>query len=470
MENDNICYEREIDLRELVIAILRKWRMILAATVAFSLLLGTYKASACFLEGKDFLDTDLQEKYDKEIKLYRQRISACEREIANLTEIIAAQQEYLEESVFMNMSPYDIWEARTEFFVETDYRIMPKMVYQDTDFTSTVLQSYVSALVNAQFMEQTAEILGIQSRYLKELVNVAIGREDNGYNHLLILTVRHPEKEGAKAVMEMLLEELERSGEHIRSTVRDHTITKVSASLGAVVDMEAQKQRGERGQLESLIDSLSQKQEEVEKLKQERPPRRADTLEVSVVKTGVKYGMTGGLLGAIVVIFFICAAFIMSDKLFSYRELKSRFSVRILGLLPIVIEETHSNSPINTWLNRLENRKTVEDAERVYDLISVNLINTMGSDGGAGPVFLAGGAPKDQIETLAKHLQKRIKDVQIMSGGNFLSNPDSLKKLAECNTVVLVEQCMVSTYSEVEQELEKVSDLHKMLAGCVLFQ
>lgn len=115
MENDNICYEREIDLRELVIAILRKWRMILAATVAFSLLLGTYKASACFLEGKDFLDTDLQEKYDKEIKLYRQRISACEREIANLTEIIAAQQEYLEESVFMNMSPYDIWEARTEF-------------------------------------------------------------------------------------------------------------------------------------------------------------------------------------------------------------------------------------------------------------------------------------------------------------------------------------------------------------------
>ena len=40
MENDNICYEREIDLRELVIAILRKWRMILAATVAFSLLLG----------------------------------------------------------------------------------------------------------------------------------------------------------------------------------------------------------------------------------------------------------------------------------------------------------------------------------------------------------------------------------------------------------------------------------------------
>lgn len=71
MENDNICYEREIDLRELVIAILRKWRMILAATVAFSLLLGTYKASACFLEGKDFLDTDLQEKYDKEIKLYR---------------------------------------------------------------------------------------------------------------------------------------------------------------------------------------------------------------------------------------------------------------------------------------------------------------------------------------------------------------------------------------------------------------
>ena len=57
-----------------------------------------------------------------------------------------------------------------------------------------------------------------------------------------------------------------------------------------------------------------------------------------------------------------------------------------------------------------------------------------------------------------------------MSGGSFLLEPKSLKGLSECDGVLLVEQKGVTLYSEAEQELEKIEDLHKKMVGCVVFE
>lgn len=39
--------------------------------------------------------------------------------------------------------------------------------------------------------------------------------------------------------------------------------------------------------------------------------------------------------------------------------------------------------------------------------------------------------------------------------------PETLKKLPECDGVVLVEQCMDAKYSTVAMEIERVTDLQK---------
>ena len=43
MDYNNV-YEQEIDLKDLIFAVLHRWRMILAAAVVLALLLGGYKA------------------------------------------------------------------------------------------------------------------------------------------------------------------------------------------------------------------------------------------------------------------------------------------------------------------------------------------------------------------------------------------------------------------------------------------
>ena len=91
-------YEQEIDLKELMFAVLRKWRPILAAAVALAVVLGGYKSVSAYRAGNDEkAQKAAQKEYETELELYNKNVATCEREIENLTKDIANQQEYLEE-------------------------------------------------------------------------------------------------------------------------------------------------------------------------------------------------------------------------------------------------------------------------------------------------------------------------------------------------------------------------------------
>ena len=190
-------YEQEIDLKELLFSVLHKWRSMLLAAVLLAALLGGYKAVSAYRKVSDTeAMEEAQEKYAEDLRNYNKKLDTCQREIENLEKDITNQEEYLEKSVLMSMSPYDVWEARAELFIKTDYMIMPDMTYQNIDFTGTVIQSYQSALTNAEFMDKVAKDSGLESRFLKELVTISVKS-----NNLLTIQVRHEDEASAKAVL-----------------------------------------------------------------------------------------------------------------------------------------------------------------------------------------------------------------------------------------------------------------------------
>ena len=145
-------YEQEIDLKELMFSVLHRWRPMVLLAVILMVALGGYKAGSTYRALSDpEVKTEAQDKYELDLRNYNRELEANERELENLKKDITNQEEYLEKSVLMSMSPYDVWEARAEFFIKTDYEIMPGMVYQNPDFTGAVLQLYQSALTNADW-------------------------------------------------------------------------------------------------------------------------------------------------------------------------------------------------------------------------------------------------------------------------------------------------------------------------------
>lgn len=457
-------YEQEIDLKELMFAVLRKWRPILAAAVALAVVLGGYKSVSAYRAGNDEkAQKAAQKEYETELELYNKNVATCEREIENLTKDIANQQEYLEKSVLMNMSPYDVWEAKTELFVKTDYEIMPDKAYQNPDFTGTILQSYQSALTSAEFIEQIAKVEELDSRYLKELVSINVGRSDNKINYLLTIQVRHEDEGKAQQVLDEILDGVDHFRSQIRSSIGVHTISVVNSSVGSMVDLSlADQQKNENDRLIRLNTSLDEKQTELEGLEAPEPVVSSGN---AAAKSGVKYGLIGGVLGAFAVIFFVCVAFVMSDKVYSAKELKYRFKLKILGTLPM--PGAKKAGKIDSWLSRLEGRACDKDEDREFGLIAANICNYAE---GAKNLLIVGSAERSLVEQTGEKLRDKLPGLKVISGGNLLTDAESLKKLPECDSVLLVEQCGTSLYSSVELEIEKARDLGKNISGCVVFE
>ena len=137
--DQNNTYEQEIDLKDLMFAVLHKWKGILLVAIAFAILLGGVKAVMTYRDQNNEENIlEAEENYEEELHAYETSKETLERELGNLQTDIENQQNYMEKSVLMNMSPYDIYEARADIFIKTDYEIMPGMVYQNVDYTDTI--------------------------------------------------------------------------------------------------------------------------------------------------------------------------------------------------------------------------------------------------------------------------------------------------------------------------------------------
>ena len=209
--DQNNTYEQEIDLKDLMFAVLHKWKGILLVAIAFAILLGGVKAVMTYRnQNNEENILEAEENYEEELHAYETSKETLERELGNLQTDIENQQNYMEKSVLMNMSPYDIYEARADIFIKTDYEIMPGMVYQNVDYTDTILQTYQSVMTSVAFLSHIAESTGIDVQYLQELIKIERGSTVIGstskLTNLLTVKVKNSSKKDAEDVLKKLLE------------------------------------------------------------------------------------------------------------------------------------------------------------------------------------------------------------------------------------------------------------------------
>lgn len=457
--------EQEIDLKDLMFAVFHKWRPLILVAVICGLLLGGVKG---FMTYKEQSDPEVRKEadltYSADLELYEKNKDTYEKEIENLRTDIANQQDYLDNSIWINMSPYDVYEARADFYVSTGYMIMPGMTYQNRDYTDTILQAYQSMLTSSAVMEDVAKKVGTEPRYLQELVTVTIGTigtNGNQFSRLLTIDVNHTSEEKAKEVLDAFLVYIEEMKTQITASIGEHTVSTVSESVSSMVNLDlADLQKKQVQKLTDLNDSLQEKQTELDELVE---PKKEDSSKRAAAKDAVKFGVIGGFGGAFLVAFIVCIAFVMGDKVYSARELKDRYKVKILGRL----SDGKKVGAIDAWLNRLEGRACNGNPETGYGLIAANVKNYAGD---RKKLLIAGSAAADVLERAAEALKAELGEFSVIVGNNMLEDVKTVQVLPECDGVILVEQCGVSKYSAVEAEIEKTNDLGKCVVGCVVFE
>lgn len=465
--DQNNTYEQEIDLKDLMFAVLHKWKGILLVAIVFAILLGGVKAVMTYRnQNNEENILEAEENYEEELHAYETSKETLERELGNLQTDIENQQNYMEKSVLMNMSPYDIYEARADIFIKTDYEIMPGMVYQNVDYTDTILQTYQSVMTSVAFLSHIAESTGIDVQYLQELIKIERGSTVIGstskLTNLLTVKVKNSSKKDAEAVLKKLLDGIELLQANITANIGEHTVNTVNKSTGATVDLAlADQQREKNNQLINLQQSLEEKQQALDDLEE---PEKLTSASTATIKDGIKYGVLGGVLGGFMMVFFICVIFVMSDKMYSSKELRRRSGIKVLGIFPV---SEKKSGMVNNLLNRLEGKIYSASAEEEAALIAANICNYANE---VKKLLVTGTIDEKKIAEVTHLLADKLPGMELVSGSNMLKNVETIKALPTCDGVVLVEQAGVSTYGMMGQEIEKVRDLQKEMIGCVVFE
>ena len=164
--------EREIDLRQLLWAICRRWRMVLCWMVAVALVAGGARSivtARSLRKNAEELAT-AQATYETLAANNRQERSDILKRLRSISEEISERQTYEKNSYYMAIDPYNVAVANQTYYVKTNYRIQPDMSYQDPDYTDTIVNAYVRVLTGETNLQTVADKCDMELRYLDELV------------------------------------------------------------------------------------------------------------------------------------------------------------------------------------------------------------------------------------------------------------------------------------------------------------
>ena len=135
----------------------------------------------------------------------------------------------------------------------------------------------------------------------------------------------------------------------------------------------------------------------------------------------------------------------------------------LLGVYPLPAKKRNA---VDAWIRKLEKRTENSGAFQGYQMIAASAA-VYGA--GLGRILVTGTAGNRLLADIADNLQKEIQEPEIILGGNILTDGRTLKRLQECDGVVLVEQCGFTTYGDIADETGIIGNMGKKLVGCVLF-
>lgn len=464
-------YEQEINLGKMFYRIFRDWRkvFVIALVIAVVAGAGNFALKRLKTSNPEYIEK-AELNYERELAAFRAQGETLQREIENLEQSKADQEEYNKNSVLMKINPFREFNASLQLYVATDYQIVPELTYQNIDLSNRILRSYITYMVNGDMYQYIINHLSepIELRYLTEVLSIS-GDYDNC---MITLSVRNVDAESCEEILKYALEGIQAKQQEIVAAIGEHDLNSVNQAVYETVNLSLDEQQKNNQQyISELSISLQEKSEELAQWERSPEPEKAYTL-AEIIKDSIKKMILGFLIGAVLAAMFIAFRFIMSDKMQDAKELKNRFGLRVIAQLPKVHKK-------RVWVgfDRLFARMgglmlKETDAEQLPKVaarsISAELADER-TDDKAQSVRLAftGNVSKEEIEKLLTGM-KWESGYTVYSAANILRDPAAVPEVTAADYVVLVEKQEESTYSQIERELEELKAWKKKVLGVIV--
>ena len=487
-------HEEEIDLIQLAFSILHKYRQILMTVVICAVLAAGFglakNAYSSYAEGKAADSEDVavaksaaQQKYDEEMLAYREEKTKHDTNVQQYQEELLENQqaiestkikiqntqEYLDNSVLNTIDPYNVPVAQADLYVSTDYKIMPGMDYQNVDYTDAVLKAYSSLITNSETMDKVAKTVGMEERYLRELVSVS------GDSSTRLLTIRAygADEATANKILDALLVRMEEVRPTIQSTVGSHSIAQLTrTSTVSVMTWLRDNQQQNRDDLTNLQNqvttleaadrvleqSIEDEQQALEAMELPEKPKEAGKLKMVIL---------GALLGGILACGVVVVKFLLDGMVYSASELNRSTGLPVLGAL--ASDRTKKAGKLDAKLYQMEGRPDGSaDAEMLC--LMAQTIRSRAPE--AKNILVTGDLPADQLEALAAALQatEPLRGQSVTAAESILKAAATVPHVVAADAIVLAADCTVTRTDAVREQNEKITRLGKQILGCIVYE
>lgn len=463
--------EKEINLKRLFYKALKNWRVAAVAAIVGAVVVGGTK---CAVELVQISDPETlaerQTEYQGELALYQQEGASIRQSIERTEAALVQQKEYNESSVLMKIDPYNEWCGSIDFYVETDYQILPSMSVQNPNPAVQIVQVYSTYITNGELYQYIIERMEtpVEIRYLRELLSATT----DSSNYLIHFMVRGVSSEGCRELLTLIEEGLRAKQTEIAESVSDYKLLTTNNSIYSQINYDLEQ--SQKDNLQAITDySNSLATKKLEQLEWERDEKELEepVLDVAdAVKEGIKWAVLTGLVLAVLVVMFYGIGYILS------KFVQDRDEFDGWGVYVAELPRTYKKRAFS-WADRLVGKWFLGNVNAgEYEARLAATAKQVGEEvkrkvpAVEWKLVLVGDMKKAEMESLAAEMQKAqaAKDVQFVVAGNPLLEAAAIDTILEADGILFVARQEYTKRETLYQIKEQVQGLGKQIAAVIL--
>ena len=487
--------EVEIDLIQLLLLCIRKWKTILLAGVVCALILGGYKGVRGLSQVGSAAAIEADESAEDKLTAYDSTLASYKAQLDRLNETFEKNQAYEQESIIMNMNSNDYYSGSITYYISTDYKIMPDKTYQDVDHSEDITQAYLSYLSSSECLSFVQSKLSekIPVKYLSELIRVS------GTGRVITIKVVGDTSDRTSEILTAVSEAVDSYKKEIDAKIHEHKLdlmeyseaenipssrsvdeggynygsqTQIRVTNGQnsftdrnyVADFQRQfsdNQNNLTNQIVSIYNNytaLSDKKVSAES--------GSGITRSQALKSGIKYGIIGLVLGIFVAAGFIVFKAIIEDKINNAGEISYLFGLRIFG----DYKSGTGNNAFSKLLYKMSYGDALSDKEKFYQVAAANVKTFAAAfkDEDIKEISMVGRIGSETLKNIVDSVNAINGDETVKAAGDIIVDAEAINAIRDVkNTLIAVDRN--TSKKDLRDQLKKLKGLNKSVAGVLLF-
>jgi len=471
-------YVAEIDLVNMMIRFLGKWRtIILMGILGMALFTGVNYIS--YLQIKDKTDGEIAEKYEalyKSIEEKKQEIRELELENENfqntisITEVyIDQQKEYVDNSLRMEINPVE------EYFKEVNYivSINEEDINIDEytrDPVDEILAVYVVNVREGIDYPALEEKYDTEKIYIEELISINADYLGN----MITIQCYGVDEDMVNSIMSEIISSLEKYRSEIAS-YSPHELFVISEDEGIRMDrallLEKSNIISEINE-NSNICSVSALTIEENNTELTSLNKELEKLEKRLKnKTGfgayqiVKNMCIGLVLGAMLYMMFFGIKYVMNARLYTESDIRS-MGIEVLGVQWTDKKYKGLFAGIDKYIDKLSGR--VEGKNDEYLNRACDFLNASGDI--KNLVVISSLVDSEKSIDIVSKMKKYMSKTDIVLVNDFINNGSGIKAVCNADYCILVESTNKSKVNDILHIIDDVEKLEKKIYGAIVIK